>query len=88
MKRISFATENTWLIFFTIELDSIVKMDASPSDDQDNLVPSGDEDGNRQSSSDNLDQGNEDLIQRIVDPARTQAVDPARTRVDPARTRR
>lgn len=88
MKRISFANENTCLLFFTIELDSIVKMDASPSDDQDNLVPSGDDDGtDGQNSSNNLDQGNENLIQRIVDPARTQAVDPARTRVDPARTR-
>lgn len=88
MKRISFANENTCLLFFTFEMDSIVKMDASPSDDQDNLVPSGEEDGNGQNTSDNLNQGNEDLIKGIVDPARTQAVDPARTRVDPARTRR
>jgi len=86
MNRISFARQNTCLLFFTFELDSIVKMDASSPDDEDNLVPSGDDDG--QNSSDNLDQANDDLIQRIVDPARTQAVDPARTRVDPARTRR
>ena len=89
MKRNCFANENTCLLFFTFELDSNVKMDDSPSEDQDNLVPSGDDDrSDGQTSSDNLDQGNEDLIRRIVDPARTQAVDPARTRVDPARTRR
>ncbi|MCL6257625.1 hypothetical protein M3O96_00895 [Aquiflexum sp. TKW24L] len=87
MKRISFANANTCLLFFTIELDSIVKFDASPSSDDDNLVPSGDDDGtDSQNSSDNLTQETEDLLKRAVDPART-LVDPARTRVDPARTK-
>jgi hypothetical protein len=86
MKRNSFAHANTCLLFFTIELDSVVKMDASPSSDDDNLVPSGDDEGtDSKKSSDNLTQGTEDLIKRAVDPART-LVDPARTRVDPART--
>jgi hypothetical protein len=89
MKKHLITSENNWFLFVSIQMDSTLKMGGSQSDDQDNLIPSNENETNgEQSPIDGLIPGNEDLIKGIVDPARTRAVDPARTRVDPARTRR
>lgn len=85
MKRVLLTSGIYWFIFINTELESNFQLGDSPSDDQDNLVPSSEDE---QAQSGSLDQINENLIQDLVDPARTRAVDPARTRVDPARTRR
>lgn len=85
MKRFFSTTGNYWFIFFTTELEAGFRLGDSPSDDQDNPLPSNEDE---QAPSGTLDHIKENLIQELVDPARTRAVDPARTRVDPARTRR
>lgn len=84
MKRSLSTSENYWFIFFTTELEAGYQLDDSSSHDQDNLLPSNEDD---KAPSGSLDQIKDNLIQKAVDPARTR-VDPARTRVDPARTKK
>ncbi len=91
MKKNNVTANNSWFLFFVVEIESNAVSDQPLSEAMNSeLVPTfsinEDESIDPDDSSESTDDENGSFTERGVDPARTRGVDPARTRgVDPAR---